>query len=237
MIKNLHNNPLSNWKHLRTSLTMLEDTVKQIRALFAGCVSQQEVKSIVAELRPSHNKKAASASCICSGPVDKYHLLTSTPWLVIVLYMPEVTILQKTGHNGVIIIDGDGLLTDPLGKASHTEKALHPVSTTYRSKTNIQKRTKQWTKEVNARLLLACALLTYHKFETLEFNPEPATQLQLGRMLGWDQYKVSRVMATIFGKHPMTKYRKLCRSQGSIRGFLEKLDDGTSRPDGIVDLK
>jgi len=81
-------------------------------------------------------------------------------------------------------------------------------------------------------LVLQGALLKHHGYGTDEFNWTPATQKDLKKLTGWHQSKVSRTMKELFGSKPMKTYNQKCAGQ-TIRGFLQKFDDGTIRVEAI----
>ncbi len=83
------------------------------------------------------------------------------------------------------------------------------------------------------QMLLVSVLMKHHNYGTNEPNYEPATQEKLARILGWDRSKVSRVMKKIFGKNPMSGYKRTCTKE-TIIGFLRKRDDETLEVDASM---
>ena len=85
------------------------------------------------------------------------------------------------------------------------------------------------------KLILVGALSSHHKFRSGKPNLEAASQKELERLTQWGQSKVSREMKKLFGKEPMTKYKRLCRREELIKGFLEKHEDGSISIEAIAE--
>jgi len=210
--------------------------------LDGGLRSHQDGESVATEPQVAYGNKPAPAAGICSKLMENCRLLASmqwpSPWPLIVMCLPGVTTPTDTVSEKVPSNDSERLPADQTGEAPYPNKPPRPRSATskatFGSNTSRKQQAKQRLNAAQTKLFLRSALLLYHRFESVDFNPQPATQRQLGEILGWDQSRVSRAMAMIFGKYPMAIYGALCRSQRRIQGFLQKLDDGTYRADGIV---
>jgi len=83
------------------------------------------------------------------------------------------------------------------------------------------------TRRDHDSLLLQAFLLARHCPHESDFVPEPLSQGEIARGLGWDQPRVSRAMKALFKKGGMKEY-KAQLSTGSLRGFLKRLADGTT---------
>lgn len=90
---------------------------------------------------------------------------------------------------------------------------------------------KSRSKDGELAILLGM-LMVHHKSDSDQPNWEPATQKELAGKLGWNQSKVSRVMARLFDSEPMKKYKQSCATK-AISGFLKRHDDGTTDVEAV----
>jgi len=110
------------------------------------------------------------------------------------------------------------------------ERLRPPSKSAPRGKT--KPATKPKVSAAHNRILLIHALLAHHRLDTGEPNWEPASESALAKTLCWSQPTVSRTMKGMFGKDPISRYRRLCR-QEQLAGFLRKQEDGTRDVEAI----
>jgi len=206
-------------EHLQKSNTVQEQTSEKYISSLVGDFSKQT--------RLNGDRRGISVVVI------EHVLRLPEVWLA--TFRQFIQTLSGTGGKETPTGEGERRPTDQLEDCPRSNKPPRHSSpkANRRSSRSGSQRPKQRRNISNAKLLLIVALLEHHKFSTEEFHRQPATQKQLENVLRWTQSRVSRTMAVIFGKRPMAKYRSLCKL-GRIRGFLEKLEDGTHRIDGII---
>ncbi len=141
--------------------------------------------------------------------------------------------LRRAAANALIAIDPDGkVVAKEIREREQREAVLMALRETgAEGRGTTAKLSGKWAptkatagkrkQSADAVLMMRTALLQHHGFESGELHFEPASQIELMKLTGFGQTKVSRTMKTIFGKDPMLQYKNACRTAGGLQRYLQ----------------